>query len=567
MQTTAKRDLPQTSYGEPPSPLKGIQSLIIPASIIANLVVMVSCIFVAILVIGLEVEEFGNLGKPVQVFVGLITLIPAVLAAYSAYALIQKKPSGRFAAIVIQYIGAVLSIVFMLHLWGFFLSFEGVVDGIMENGALTLGLAFAYGLWWLAGRLEEENLWRERLEMVAVGVGMLTLIIILFVSGILQAASDVLGKYDELDTWAATLAAIGFSFLAYHMLHLSDYFGETPEQRVAWQGWLMLSPNIIGFLIFFAGPLLLSFYLSFTDSTLGQTPKVNGIDNYLEILALEFKWQGDNANAQDALSFGYSELTTINIFGNDLIIGAKDTLFWQSLRNTLVFCILLVPLSIIPALGLSLILNSKLPGVNFFRALYFIPSIAAVVGTALIWRWLYDPTIGYFNYIIGEIVNFLNSTLGFNLSDPNIQWLTGPGVVLFSIVFLASWQAVGFNTVLFLAGLQGIPNTLYEAATVDGANRWQQFRNVTLPMLAPTTFFVSITTIVTGLQVFNEPFALFPARPIPVQATTSVFYLYNRGFNRFEFGYASSVAWLLFIIIFAVTLVQFRLQRSDAYGS
>jgi multiple sugar transport system permease protein len=218
-------------------------------------------------------------------------------------------------------------------------------------------------------------------------------------------------------------------------------------------------------------------------------------------------------------------------------------------------------------LGLSLILNSKLPGVNFFRALYFIPSIAAVVGTALIWRWLYDPTIGYFNYIIGEIVNFLNSTLGFNLSDPNIQWLTGPGVVLFSIVFLASWQAVGFNTVLFLAGLQGIPNTLYEAATVDGANRWQQFRNVTLPMLAPTTFFVSITTIVTGLQVFNEPFALFPARPIPVQATTSVFYLYNRGFNRFEFGYASSVAWLLFIIIFAVTLVQFRLQRSDAYGS
>jgi multiple sugar transport system permease protein len=223
-----------------------------------------------------------------------------------------------------------------------------------------------------------------------------------------------------------------------------------------------------------------------------------------------------------------------------------------------------VPLSVIPALGLAMVLNSKLPGVNFFRAVYFLPSVAAVVGTALIWRWLYDPTIGFINYGITQLVNFLNS-LGLQLVDPQIQWLTGPGVVLFSIVILSAWQVVGFNTVLFLAGLQGISKELYEASSIDGANRWETFWFITLPMLAPTTFFVIITTVITGLQVFNEPYALFPSRPIPENATTSVFYLYNQGFFRFNFGYASAIAWVLFALIFLMTLAQFRLQRSNAY--
>jgi len=330
----------------------------------------------------------------------------------------------------------------------------------------------------------------------------------------------------------------------------------------------MLSPNIIGFIIFFAGPLLFSLWLSFTDSTVGQTPNFNFVDNYIQILSIEFQWQDDlTANAQDAVSDGYRSMGAIRIGDRNLVIGAIDTQFWISLRNTIVFCLMLVPLSTIPAIFLALILNSKLPGVKFFRAVYFLPSVAAVVGTALIWRWLYDPTIGFYNYIITSIVTFLNSSFGLSLTDPNIEWLTGPGVVLISIVFLAAWQVVGFNTVLFLAGLQGIPKVLYEAATVDGANRWKQFTNVTLPMLAPTTFFVIITTMITGLQVFNEPYALFPSRPIPVNATTSVFYLYQRGFNNFEFGYASAIAWLLFGIIFLITLAQFRLSRSEAYDN
>ncbi len=124
---------------------------------------------------------------------------------------------------------------------------------------------------------------------------------------------------------------------------------------------------------------------------------------------------------------------------------------------------------------------------------------------------------------------------------------------------------IGFNTVLFLAGLQGIPVELHEAAAIDGANGWRMLRYITIPMLAPTTFFVVITTVITGLQVFNEPYALFPALPIPENAVTSVYYLYNQGFFRFNFGYASAIAWVVFAIIFLVTLAQFRLQRANAY--
>ncbi|GAB4433919.1 MAG: hypothetical protein Kow00106_26740 [Anaerolineae bacterium] len=187
------------------------------------------------------------------------------------------------------------------------------------------------------------------------------------------------------------------------------------------------------------------------------------------------------------------------------------------------------------------------------------------MGTALIWRWLYNANIGYINYAISQVVQFVNDTLGLGVKDPKYNWLTDNSTMLISIVFLAAWQLIGFNTVLFLAGLQGVPRILYEAAYVDGAGRWGQFRHVTLPMITPTTFFVVVTTIITGLQVFNEPYALIPQRPIPLPATTSVYYLYRRGFFNFEFGYASAVAWLLFAIIFVVTLIQFRISRAGAY--
>ena len=431
----------------------------------------------------------------------------------------------------------------------------------MRNAYLTLGFALAYLVYFVEGRLENAPKAERWLSRLGLGIALLTLGAILLSADILAGIGYLFSTYGAWQTWALTAAALLSGALLLQLISLDEFFGERPDGRAAWQGWFMLAPNILGFLFFFAGPLLLSFYLSFTNSSVGQVPQVTGVNNYARLLSLEVKVLGDDdPAAQNALSFGYAVVREFDFGNNRLVIGAKDRLFWVSLFNTLLYCAMLLPLAIIPALVMSLILNSSLPGMQFFRAVYFLPSVAAVVGTALIWRWLYTPTTGFISYAVTEVTGFLG------VPDPEIQWLSDPRVVLISVVLLAAWQVVGYNTVLFLAGLQGIPRSLYEAAEIDGANPWQRFRNVTLPMLGPTTFFVLITTMVTGLQAFNEPYALFPSRPVPENATTLVYYLYTVGFNQFNFGYASAIAWVLFIIIFAFTFVQFRLNRSQAYG-
>jgi len=568
METT----LDQQTMEDPQKQSATKMPVIIPAAIVWHIFIAIGLAVLSINIFSLD--TFFNLGRPVQVFAGIAVLLPAIAGLYAGAMMWLQNGSGRYLSLAINFSGMAFALFALLGIWGVYNSFERLVDIVMSNGWLNLGFALAYGLFWLSGRFSDESRLNEWLQMGAVGLGSLTLIVMLLrgaemtdgtAFSVLDGAGYIITRYGQMTTWIVTLVVAVFAFFSWRLLKLGSYFGETPAQRDAWQGWLMLSPNILGFLLFFAGPLLLSFYLSFTNSAMGQIPEVIGFANYGELLALELKVQDDlEANPQEVLSFGYATLGEIEFGESRLVLGARDTRFWISMRNTFVFVILLIPLAILPALGMSLVLNSSLPGVKFYRAIYFLPSVAAVVGTALIWRWLYDPTIGIFNFAISSVVDWLN-TLGFNIQDPNIQWLTGPGVVLLSIVFLSAWQVVGYNTVLFLAGLQGIPHVLYEAAQIDGASRWQQFRNVTLPLLAPTTFFVMITTMVTGLQVFNEPFALFPARPIPEQATTAVFYMYDVGFPQGLFGYSSSVAWLLFVIIFGLTLIQFRLNRNEAY--
>jgi ABC-type sugar transport system permease subunit len=229
-----------------------------------------------------------------------------------------------------------------------------------------------------------------------------------------------------------------------------------------------------------------------------------------------------------------------------------------------------VPLSVIPALFLANLLNSKIPGMTFFRAVYFLPSVAAVVGIALVWQWLFNSTIGYINYFIALAIDFVNTVSPAQLADPQIRWLSSSNTALLAVVIMSAWQWTGFNTVLFLAGLQNIPGELYEAATVDGANSWQKFYKVTLPLLAPTTFFVLTTTVIQSMQVFEQVFILIPTNPAgPDNSTlTIVLYLYQKGFQRFEQGYASAIAWVLFLLIFAVTLYQFQRQRhsGEAYN-
>jgi ABC-type sugar transport system permease subunit len=568
---------------------------IIFVTIILNFVVSIAFTTVSRRIFGNT--EFFNLGEGGRWFLNLITLLPLMMSIVAYYTLRRKIPMGRYISLVILYFTFVMSVVGLLHVMNFFISFTFMVDSIMQNAQWAILLPVAYALFWIGGQLDEKNRWRAWLEQAGIGLGIAVIIFLLFSANFLASVNSFISTYLDYpvreSAWVLTLTAIIYGITFWRMLKLGDYFGERPDQNAAWQGWLLLSPNIIGFLIFFAGPLLLSLYLSFTDATVGRIPQEIEARNYQYALGLEFKvW--DEANpyatqlvkltqnsspvlqdlptvrllAQSYLSRGYTPLVILpfkQITGVDLIVGALDRLFWISLRNTLMFCFLLVILSTIPALGLALILNSKLPGMKLFRALYFLPSIAAVVGTALIWKWLYHPNVGFFNSWITSIVQFLNNTFNLGIADPKIGWLTDPSFVLISMVLLSAWQVVGFNTVLFLAGLQGIPKDLYEAAQVDGANYWGQLRNVTIPMLAPTSIFVIITTVITGLQVFNEPYTLFTARPIPENALTSVFHLYNQGFFGFNFGYASAIAWILFAVIFGITLIQFRVSRSNAY--
>jgi len=527
-----------------------------------NLAVAVYSARLSLTVFGMEtltiLGRSANLGRPVQLFAALVVLVPAVLALLGSAGLLARKNWGRYLLLAVNFAGAALSLFALLGVWGVYGSFERIVDGVMANAPVLLGFAAAYALYWLAGRLGGRA--GEGLERAGLILAGLTLIAFLLLSNVLGGVNYVLSTYAEPRAWLITALVLAFGAVTLYLLRLGAAFGETPDQRNAWQGWFMLSPNILGFLFFFAGPLLLSFYLSFTDSSVGQVPNVIGLRNYADLLAVHLVTVDDpGVRAQNALPFGYAVVKEFSFGDTRLVFGAKDRLFWLSLWNTLLFCLLLLPLAILPALGMALVLNSSLPGVGFFRALYFLPSVAAVVGTALIWRWLYSPTVGYINYTIATVAGW------FGLPDPEIEWLSDPNVVLISMVLLSAWTVVGYNIVLFLAGLQGIPKALYEAAKIDGANGWQRFRNVTLPMLAPTTFFVLITTMITGLQVFNEPYALFPSIPIPENATTLVYYLYQQGFTRFNFGYASSIAWVLFLIIFGFTFLQFRLNRSSAY--
>ncbi|MDZ4769096.1 MAG: sugar ABC transporter permease [Chloroflexota bacterium] len=553
--------------------------MVIPASVVVNIAIAVASVLLALSIFAIDtavpgdsqvVQQLTRLGRPVIITVGVVALLPLVLALWSTVGLLRRQIGGRYLALTLQYLGVVFCGIALLHLWGFFNSFELIVDGIMAAPWMLIGFPIAYALFWVGGRMERSALGRT-LESLAGLIAIGTAILVLFAANILTFANNILSAYANPATWIATLLLVGFGALAWNLLKTGTYFRETQDQLAAWQGWLMLSPNIIGFMLFFAGPLILSFYLSFTDNTVGRVPNFIALDNYAEVFALEIQpvigtIESLPSAMQGALTFGYTPLGALDFFGTTYVVGARDSVFWLSLRNTILYCLLLIPLSVIPALGLALILNSKLPGVKIFRAIYFLPSVAAVVGTALIWRWLYDPTIGFINYGISGLIDFLNR-LGFQITDPEIAWLTAPATVLLSMVLLSAWQVVGFNSVLFLAGLQGIPVELNEAASIDGANRWSTLRFITIPMLAPTTFFVMITTIITGLQAFNEPYALFPSIPIPENAITSVYYLYNQGFFRFNFGYASAIAWVVFALIFLVTLIQFRLQRnSTAYS-
>jgi multiple sugar transport system permease protein len=277
-------------------------------------------------------------------------------------------------------------------------------------------------------------------------------------------------------------------------------------RREALTFYILISPWIIGFLVFLAYPMLRSLYLSFTNYSLQSAPVWVGFRNYERIFS--------------------------------------DPDFWQSLKVTLIYALFSVPGSTIIALSVALVLAQKLRGVNYWRTIYFMPSILSSIAISILWLYIFRPEGGLLNVVLGW----------FGIQGPN--WLNSEQWALPALI-LMSWWTIGGQMVIYLAGLKGIPETLYEAAEIDGANSRQKFRFVTLPMLSPTIFFNVVLATIGALQVFDAGWVM--TRGGPNDAT--LFYminLYERAFQLVQLGYASALAWILFLIIMAITLLVIR---------
>ena len=280
--------------------------------------------------------------------------------------------------------------------------------------------------------------------------------------------------------------------------------------REALWGYFFLLPNILGFLAFNLFPLLFAIGMSFTRWDLISPPTFIGLSNY-EKLFLE------------------------------------DESFRIAIKNTLFFTVLSVPSGTILSLILANALNQKIRGTTFYRTAYFLPVVSSSIAVALVWAWVFNPDFG--------LVNEILSTFGL----PRLKWLASSTWALPAVVIVSVWRGIGPSTVIFLAGLQGISEELYDAAKIDGANARQLFRHITIPMLSPTTFFVIVVSIIGSFQVFDLIYMM--TRGGPGRASmVLVYYIYEHAFRWFGMGYAASIAFVLFVVILILTLIQLRLS-------
>ncbi len=286
--------------------------------------------------------------------------------------------------------------------------------------------------------------------------------------------------------------------------------------REALLGYLYISPWLIGFTLLTLGPMLTSLYLSLTEYNVITSPVFIGLGNYTNALR-------------------------------------QDKLFGVSLWNTFYYVLISVPAGITISLLLAVLLNQKIKGANVFRTLFFLPTIVPAVAAILLWNWLFQPDFGLINYAL--------SFLG--IQGP--KWLASTAWVKPSLILIGLWGSVGGSRmVILLAGLQGIPRDLYEAAAIDGAGAWSRFRSITLPMLTPAIFFSVIVGVIEGFSTFTSAFVGTNGGP----AYASLFYmlyLFQNAFSFLNMGYASALAWILFVIVLILTIIQFRASRQWVY--
>ncbi len=286
-----------------------------------------------------------------------------------------------------------------------------------------------------------------------------------------------------------------------------------PKGRAA---LFFLAPALLAIGIFFFIPVIAALLMSFTDFDIYSL----GNPDYARFVGFR----------------NYAQLVS-------------DPLFWKALKNTLTFLLIGGPLSIAVSLATALLLHSKLVRFKgFFRTAYFAPVVTTLVAVAVVWRFIYHPRYGLLNYAL--------SWLGIS----GIDWLGDPAWAMFAIILMAVWKNFGYNMIIFIAGLGSIPAELYEAAAIDGAGKFEQFRMITLPMLAPTTLFITVITMIGYFQLFAEPYVMTQGGPL--NSTLSlVLLMYQQGFRWWNMGYSAAVAFVLFAFILAASVLQSRIRR------
>ncbi len=274
--------------------------------------------------------------------------------------------------------------------------------------------------------------------------------------------------------------------------------------------YLFLAPNFLGVLVFIVFPVFFALYMSFQDWNGITPPRFVGWGNFHDIFT--------------------------------------DPIFWIALRNTVVYTLLTVPTGIVFSLGVAALLHQRVRGLSLFRTAMFIPVVTSALAVAVIWKWIYD----YNNGLINDILSLLNLN--------QVPWLGDPTWAMIAVAILGVWQGFGLTSIILLAALQGVPVSLLEAASIDGANAWRRFWSITVPLIAPALLFVAITSFIASFQLFAQVYYMTQGGP-NYGTTVLNFLVFQRAFQQNRFGAASALAYILFAIIFVVTMIQLRISR------